>query len=251
MVSVTMRVREVKQPRGGYINPKMMDCEMFDDGKTLGPESVSAVTMGLVVDYMSRYLTSGDAVGAFHISTSGATRCGRFDQAMDLLEKITGDDDESIRNACRLTWFDTVLRTGHVLPGSPDDIDADDQTCENVRIMLERSRVFFEKYGPVAAEGMTFQGGGYSKTVNTGDGDFATKDTLWDFKVSKNPPTKENTLQLAMYFIMAKRSGQDWAERLKKIGIFNPRLNSVFLLDMGSVHEGVIELIERDVICYD
>lgn len=250
MVSVTARIKQVKQPFGGYINPKMMHREDFDDGIALGPESISPTTMGMVVDYMTRFKVSGDAEDAFRISIQGAIRCGRLDEAMKYLSKIKGLDDDSIRNACRLTWFDVVLRTGMMGPGAPTDIVPDAQTCENVRTMVGRSMAFFEKYGPIVCEGMTFPGG-YSKVVNTGDGDFATKDTLWDFKVSKNPPTKENTLQLAMYYIMAKRSAQEWSNDIDKIGIFNPRLNAVFILKMSEVPGNTIESIEREALCYD
>lgn len=250
MVSVMRRVKEVKQPRGGYINPALMECQQLDDGRVLGEESISPVTMGMVVDYMTRFILSGDSKDSFRISINGATRGGFLDDATGYLEKIVGDDDESIQNACRLVWYDTIFRTGMVPPGSPEDICADAATCENVRIMIRRSVKFFKEFGPVVEEGFVFPGG-YSEVVNSGDGDFVTKDTLWDFKVSKNPPTKENTLQLAMYFIMAKRCIYDWADNLIKIGIFNPRLNRVYTLEMGSVPQEVIESIERDVLCYD
>ena len=48
--------------------------------------------------------------------------------------------------------------------------------------------------------------GGYTNTVSAGDGDFTTADTLWDFKVSKMPVKKENTLQLLMYWRMGLHS---------------------------------------------
>lgn len=250
MVSVTARVNAVKQPRGGYINPAVMKCQQLDDGSSLGEESISPSTMGMVVDYMTRFTVSGDAKKSFRISISGAIRGNYLDKAIGYLNKVVGDDDVSIQNACRLVWYDTILRTGKIPSGSPEDIHADAATCENVRIMVGRSLKFFEAFGPVVADGIGFPGG-YSKVVNSGDGDFVTKDTLWDFKVSKNPPTKENTLQLAMYYIMAKRSICDWAHGLDKIGIFNPRLNRVYILEMGTVSQEVIESIKHDVLCYD
>lgn len=84
--------------------------------------------------------------------------------------------------------------------------------------MVERSRNFFRECGPVVMDAPVFPGG-YSDVVVAGDGDFVTKDTLWDFKVSKNEPTKENTLQLAMYFIMSQRSMVPEYRSLEKIGI--------------------------------
>lgn len=42
MASVTARVREVKQPRGGYIKPSQFEEISFNDGKVLGEENVHA-----------------------------------------------------------------------------------------------------------------------------------------------------------------------------------------------------------------
>ena len=47
----------------------------------------------------------------------------------------------------------------------------------------------------------TFEGG-YTNIVSSGDGDYLTEDTLWDFKVSKEEPKSKYTLQLLMYYIM-------------------------------------------------
>ena len=92
--------------------------------------------------------------------------------------------------------------------------------------------------------------GGYTPTVDHGDGDFLTKDTLWDFKVSKNPLTNKHTLQLLMYWIMGQHSGQDVYKSITKVGVFNPRLNIVYLLELSNVSPSLIKTIEDEVICY-
>ena len=38
--------------------------------------------------------------------------------------------------------------------------------------------------------------------IGAGDADFITYDTLWDFKVSKGNLTKDNTLQLIIYYLL-------------------------------------------------
>ena len=55
--------------------------------------------------------------------------------------------------------------------------------------MVNRALDFFNKYGPVIKDGFKFIGG-YTETITTGDGDFLTEDTLWDFKVSKKTATQ-------------------------------------------------------------
>ena len=71
-----------------------------------------------------------------------------------------------------------------------------------------------------------------------------------DFKVTKSKPTNKHTLQLLMYWIMGQHSGKPEYKNLTKLGIFNPRLNTVYLLDMGNVSAKTIADVEKNVICY-
>lgn len=247
-MSVTQRAKAVKQPRGGYIPLRMMEKTEYYDGKVLGEENVSPSVVGLAVDYLTRMELTGDREKAFEISMYGATRLGRKKEGLGYLEGITGLDDGSVRNACRLVWFDTFVRSGQII-GDPMDNNADENTCENIRTMVERTTSFFEKAGPVMMVCPTFLGG-YSDTVVLGDGDLATKDTLWDIKTSKNSPKSTDTLQMAMYWIMGRRSVHPELIGLDSIGIYNPRLNMSYTLDMRAVSRETIEAIERDVICY-
>ena len=109
-----------------------------------------------------------------------------------------------------------------------DDINPDAETIQNIKIMVQRSVKFWEDYGPIVKDGFTFEPNGYTETVNSGDGDYLTADTLWDFKVSKSKPTNKHTLQLLMYWIMGQHSGQKIYKSIQNLGIFNPRLNEVF-----------------------
>ena len=75
MSSVTSRVKEIKQPRGGYIKPSMFSKTVFDDGIVLNEsENVHASIIGMVVDYMTRFLMTGNAEDAFRISITGYCR---------------------------------------------------------------------------------------------------------------------------------------------------------------------------------
>ena len=227
-----------------------MERIQFDDGLELGMESVNAQTIGMVVDYLSRLEQGASPREAFRISLLGAAKIDETERAEGYLSNIRGIDDESIRDACRLVWYDQVYRAGTTL-GDPDNAVADESTCESIRIMIIRAHAFFEKYGPVTVEGPTFGPDGYTETVRTGDGDFCTADTIWDFKVISSEPTSKYTLQLAMYYIMAHRSGNPEYDGMSKIGIFNPRLNVAYLLDMSTVPTELIRIIEDEIICYD
>lgn len=116
--------------------------------------------------------------------------------------------------------------------------------------MIERSLKFYSEYGPVVKYRFTFEKDGYTKTVDTGDEDFLTKDTLWDFKISKAKPTSKHTLQLLIHYIMGKYSKQSVLKNITSIGIYNPRLNNVYTYDMHMLDKAIITEIETNIIGY-
>ncbi len=260
--SVTGRISVVSQPYGGYLNASYMKVISINDGLRLNPqENKTPSNIGLVVDYLSRFMMSNDATHAFSVSASGAIKKDLFTHGDGkeitrfnrLLSEIKGIDDKSIINACLIIEYDVWERNvfAALEMQEKDPVIPDQNTIENIRIMVQRSISFFKQYGPVIKEGFTFEPNGYSNVVINGDGDFMTKDTVWDFKVSKNEPTKDHTLQLLMYYIMGKHSGNPIYSDVNKIGIFNPRLNKVYLYNMNEYPEKLYKEIERDIICYE
>lgn len=278
MSSVTNRIKEIKQPRGGYINPNDFTVVEINDGNALfEEENVHGSIIGMVVDYMTRFLLNGEKEKAFSVSLNGAAIAVEMGNkkalkiAKELLNNIKGLDKNSIINACKLVTFDVWYRntSAAMMATGWDETNPDVSTINNIIILINRSLEFFRKYGPITVDGFTFEPengslkdyekmintgkgsyGGYTATVETGDGDFLTEDTLWDFKVSKSKPTNKHTLQLLMYWIMGQHSGRKEFKKIKKLGIFNPRLNVVYLYEINKVSKDIISEIERDVICY-
>lgn len=261
MTTVTRRIKEIKQPRGGYIKPSSFDAIELIDNKVLnGIENIPANIVGTAVDYLTRFMVGNNLEDAFRISIKGIECAKRLlskrnnaviQEAYGYLNNIKGLDDNSIISACKLVTYDTFYRNPMVAdPEDAKNANPDSATIENIRTMVKRSISFFEAYGPITVEGFTFEPTGYTKTVSAGDGDFLTADTLWDFKVSKAKPTSAHTLQLLMYWIMGQHSGKVEFKDIKRLGIFNPRLNTIYLLDMNKVADGVITEVEKDVICY-
>ncbi len=259
MSSVTKRIGEVKQPRGGYINPSQFKITQLEDNKTLNAEeNVHASIMGMVIDYLTRFMLGAEVEEAFKISLMGAQTAallGNKNAPKEIggyLSKIKSLDDESIINACKCTTFDVWFRNpmGAMLARTATDTNPDKDTIDNIKVMVERSLSFFKEYGPITVDGFTFEPSGYTATVDSGDGDFLTTDTLWDFKVSKSNPTNKHTLQLLMYWIMGQHSKKAEFKSIKKLGIFNPRLNVVYTLDVSEVPKEVIKEVEETVICY-
>ena len=259
MSSVTARIKEIKQPKGGYINPSQFDLQEINDGQVLNEvENIHASVVGMAVDYLTRYKMGTKREEAFSISCQGAELAkylGRKDatkEAKKYLRKIKGLDKNSIINACKIVTFDVWFRNpmSALSAKTASETHPDLDTIKNIRIMVERSIAFWNKYGPIIKDGFTFEPTGYTQTVNTGDGDFLTSDTLWDFKVSKSKPTSKHTLQLLMYWIMGQHSGKAEFKGINKLGIFNPRLNTVYILKIEDIPKDIIKIVESDVICY-
>ena len=217
MKSVTQRIKEIKQPTGGYLNPKELEVIELQDGVELYlKENISAGLIGMAVDYLTRYINSGNLKGSFKISLMGAEKVGETRKAIKLLNDINGLDDVSIINACKLCGYDVCYRAGTTYFKNVDEINPDEKTIFNIKTMVKRGINFFEKYGPIVRDGMTFAGG-YTSTISAGDGDFTTQDTLWDFKVSKNKPNSRHTLQLLVYYLLGMHSDMEKYSKIKKL----------------------------------
>lgn len=250
--SVTQRIKQVKQPRGGYINPKIMEAIQCGDGIEAlhSEENIRANLIGLAVDYLTRFMSGTPLEEAFKISFMGALIIGEQKKAEELMNDVKGLDDASIINAMKLVGFDVCFRAGFMGYRPVDEIQPDAMTIDNVRVMVKRSLEFLDYYGPKVLDRFTFEGG-YTEIISSGDGDFTTSDTLWDFKVSKDKPKKEYTLQLLMYWSMGLHSIHPEFKNIKFLGIYNPRLNCVYRLNVIQISSEVIAEVSAKVIGYD
>lgn len=189
MSTVTQVIKNTKQPRGGYLNPRALDVLELDDGQELGHDNIHAPLVGMAVDYLSRLALGASAHDAFSVSLKGANLLGELDNALSLLSHVTGVDDESVASACQLVGYDVVYRNGAHAYSPVSDIVPDDITLGNIRTMVNRTSSFFTTHGPIVLDGFTFDGA-FTDTVTAGDGDLLTESTVWDTKVSVKKPTR-------------------------------------------------------------
>ena len=255
MVSVTQRIKEIKQPYGGYLPVKNFNHTQLSNEKVLNTkESIHASLIGIVVDYLTRFMIGDSVEEAFKISLIGASHLNNKElkKAKVLLNNIQGLDDVSIKNACKLVGYDSVFRAGRHTYKPVETFIVDEATIENIYIMVKRSLKFIETYGPVELSGFTIGPDSRTKLITSGDGDFLTKNTLWDLKVTKNRPTKNHTLQLLIYYLMGNRSShiKEYITDLKYIGIYNPRLQSVYEFAISDISPDIIKIVKREVIGY-
>ena len=179
----------------------------------------------------------------------GASLIKEEKKAAKLMANVKGLDEGSIVNAVKLSGFDVCFRASVVDYKPVDGIAPDEATIENIRVMVERSLCFLKVYGPKVLDGFTVESG-YANTVIVGDGDFMTADTLWDFKVSKMPVKKENTLQLLMYWRMGLKSIHPEFLKIKYLGIYNPRMNMAYRIAVDDIPDDVVAEVEDKVIGY-
>lgn len=263
MSTVSRISKHANQPRGGYLKPSQFETTIIDDGIKLNEvENISPSLIGMAVEYLTRLEIEDSVENAFIISIKGARTASRngFTDALEkaeflLLNIKKGLDDQSIINACKMTTFDVWYRNidaALIAKGSPDYINPDSSTIHNIRTMVKRSMNLWKEHGPVMETGFTFKKDAFTQTVGIGDGDFLTKDTIWDFKVSKKDKLDKNqTLQILMYWILGQHDGSPKYKNIKKLGIFNPRLNIVYTLNVSQIPDEIIEAVEKDVICYE
>lgn len=252
MLSVTERIKKIKQPYGGYINTKEFTPTQLEGGsiEDLNPEeNVSSGLVGTAVDYLTRFMTGSPAEDSFLISILGAREIGEMRLCESLLAKVKGLDTDSITAAVKLTGFDVCKRVGVERYRPVEGIEPDAPTIANIHTMVERSCNFFKEYGPKILDGLTFEGG-YTGYVSTGDGDFLTKDTLWDFKVAKKKIQNTQTLQLLMYWRMGLHSIHPEYQKVKYLGLYNPRLNTIYRMAVEDIPADTIAQVEHDVIGY-
>lgn len=262
MSSVTKRISMVKQPYGGYLNKNQFDVSVIDDGKILNEkENISPSLIGLAVDYLTRFMMGASAKDAFKISLLGASCLDLFlnnasgkkgialKNAEKLLKGVKGLDDKSVSNACKLVGYDVCFRASIMGYRPVEEINPDSDTIENIVIMVNRGLKFWKEYGPIIKDGFTFEGG-YTDIVTAGDGDYLTKETLWDFKVSKDELKSKYTLQLLMYYIMGCYSIHSEFKEIQKLGIFNPRKNKVYIANISLIDSEILDEVSREVIGY-
>ena len=250
MYTVTERIARIKQPYGGYI--RMRDfrrIQLSDNGVLSETMNINAGLIGLSVDYLTRLMMGSTVEQAFDISIRGARIAKEDDNAKELLGRITGLNQESVFAACKLAGYDVCYRVGAFWYKPVSEINPNECTVENIILMVKRSVEFWKEYGPIVQDGFSFYGG-YTPVITSGDGDFLTKDTLWDFKVIKREPTSKHTLQLLVYYIMGKHSRNEHFDSIEYLGIFNPRKNKVYRYPVKAIPDEIIKTVSHDVIGY-
>lgn len=257
MTSVTQRIKQIKQPYGGYIPPSSLSvAQLYDEPILLG-DTAKAAASGLVVDYLTRYMTTScSAEDAFAVSLMGAqiyerdySAPGEYQLARELLPVTRELSDADINNLLKLVSYDALVRTVYTFSESPLRMaDFDQAVIDDVNALLDRSISFIDSLNKTIIHGYEFTNG-YTELVESGDGDFMTDTTMYDMKcVNKLRVDNKYTLQLLMYYILGVNSRQDQYMSVNKLAVWNPRYGAVSSIKIADIPGEVVLEVARDVV---
>lgn len=240
--TVTQFCKSIDQPIGGFLSINDFAFKRYTDDYVLNEhENLEPNIIGIVVDHLTRYII-GEKESAFITSYMGACTLGEIDNYLMLLSCLDELNVLSIMCACELVAYDIAYKTNYKTIVDPKTLRPDDKTIQNIKIMVKRNVRFLKGKGPYKF--------GYSINFQNdikfikGEIDCITKNTLLDFKVSKYLPNADHTLQLMMYYKLGILNGDDFSN-VKKIALFNPRLNCSHTLNIKQISQDVLVNIEK------
>lgn len=255
MPSVTQIVGTAHQPRKGYLPLSRFDMTEYSDGRSVSGEyNIHPALVGLAVDYGTRLAQGAPSREVFSVALAGASLVGATGEAEELLAEL--DDliskdgvlsSGSIIRICKLSGFDSAFRAGARAYKPVSEIEPDEQTVADIQTLIERTVEFFEGNGPVIDSGFTFSGG-YSDSIESGDADYLTSDTIWDLKVRKAQPNKNSTLQVLLYYLLSLHSDQPEFKGITKVGIYNPYLQCAWTVSVLDLDESMLKEVEAEVL---
>ena len=107
MISVEQRIKQITQPKGGYLSSQQFDIITLENHHALHAcENISKKLIGLAVDYLTQVQTGVPVEEAFKVSLIGAHLVGEDAFAQQYAEQIRGLDTDSIFYACKLVGYD-------------------------------------------------------------------------------------------------------------------------------------------------
>lgn len=113
-VTITSLANNVKQPRGGYFPVKLFKETYYECEKELFPdENASKSIIGTTVDNMTRVLLGAKPKEVFQPATFGMmkVRTDIFGGDFDLIDEVSGLDDDSILAAYQLSFYEQMINS--------------------------------------------------------------------------------------------------------------------------------------------
>lgn len=227
----------------------------FEDNKILNKENnISNTLIVIAVKNLIKYQLGIEKEDAFMTSIYGASNIEENYKCFKLLKKINSLDKKSIICACKLATYDVfTIPSSFILMNTkfPKKIKPDLKTIENIRTLVQRGINFDRNYEETFSFDIYFDDNAYTKNISTGKIDFLTNDTIWNYKISDRKYDKNDILKIIIYYLMLKHSDSKLYNEIKKVGIFNPKRNEAYVLEIKNIPKEFLDNIENDVIGYN
>lgn len=264
-VDVTSRVLQVKQPYGGYLNPKSMTCKKYDgDLLPIEKEVLNPSLISVVVDSLTKFMTGSNIVDAFKDSIRGyaiakyAKRSSMISISIPdltiILNKIKDLSDFSITSAAKLCSFQIWSKNAYYAEKYAWDvrmINLDNYTLDHIRIMVRRSIDFFNNCGGVIKSNVQTECD-ENCLIKKADIDYLTTKEVLNMVVSSNAKlNSKKTLELLIDYIISKKSKNDDFKSVNTMGVFNPRLNAYWSISADDIPTDILTMVENEVIGYN
>lgn len=273
--SVTEIIKNIEQPYGGLLPVKLFHERTFD-GELL--ECImKPIMVGKVVDALLHEIVGTDLNEVFKFALTGYRNridwfAYKFGQDAETL--IRDDKEQSAYSLLRRLefyiqdndWLKAINYTFRIFQYEEwnnnfttltHHKDFKDTTygCKlgdayKIHEMVLRTFKFMSKYGNVLTQDLRFYPDGYSDVIKYGVGDFLVGNTIFDLKCTKNTITSQSTLQVLVYYCMAKNSGNKLYESVKRLGLFSPVTNTEWIVKVEDIPAAAIDYVEKQIIQY-
>lgn len=251
MTSLKERLAQMEVSEEAYLELDKFTVNDLNDGIKLNDEeNIKPALVASAAKALARILNGTPNVKAFELSLKVAEALGQKQVAEQLLLSITSSNDPSVINATKLVSYEMALKSKAKDYQTIDQIDPDKDTIFNIRTMVTRGLLFLDQFGPMVKEAFGF-GGAYTDEVTRDEADFLSQDSLWNFSYSTEEPSQEEILLLFSCYQLGKHTGQDEFKEIKKLGIFNPRFNKTYQINLADIPARTMLAIEKDVLGYE
>lgn len=289
-VTVSGAAGMVNQPEGGYIDFKDFHEDSFEDDTMISggsKENIFASTVGLTVDYLTRYLLTNSKEEAFDMPYKGFEILKQYAiikgmqikvihklglendpefEYSSLDEEIASTNWDKIYNkllsrldlelsdkyisaAVKLACFDVAYRSSPEYFTGIRHITPDSVTIDHIRCLIQRTLAMLQSYGPLISTGFNFPEA-YTENIVNGDADYLTENTLWDLKVINDHFNQAHVMQLLLYWRFGMKSNPKQFSKTKFIGILSPRQNKAYRYDLSQIPKEFIDFLDYEIIGY-
>ena len=258
MVTITRFVKEIKQPRGGYFNKPLK--YQFSENKFIESknEVLSPNTIGTMVDYLTRFIffENSDVNKILQPVVKGAELINRYHDDLigyqvidELIHTKRELNNNVVNNMLKASFISDVYRSGRfegyknvkeyqeIVLSDYQHISEMFERCLNFMDILKAQSEIIESDFLVSSD---------KENSLWGDGDIINNNVIVDFKVySRNPWNKNNSLQLALYYLLGKNGISNSKINFNKVNylvLFDVRHNIINYIDINDFSNELDEI---------